>query len=387
MKSVLIIGNINSTFVIGLINNLKSYDPSLRVDCLCTLPIERHKAKPDNIYTNPICEWWKAKFGKKVRYGWLLGVLSWFFFRKNRTYYDNIQIHYVDILHHLAAPIYRLCTEKLTAVIWGSDLFRCSTPSMLSAILNRCDGINCHTPKMKEKLQSLLSEKRRKVTSFSNCLFGLLPLQHIAKLKKQQISKQTCCSSLGFPANKKIVLLGYSANPIHQHIAVINQLTQIQDQLQDVFFILPFTYGKYPSHLIQTKSLLAASSLNYQILETYLSDEDIAKLRLCIDVSIIVPISDAASGTVLESLYSGSHLITGKWLDYSKLERAGVEFTKIENIDQINTTLLEMLATPRPEQNNEKIIASFSDWTVLIQDWHSLIVDNDSAHYKFREQK
>lgn len=240
---------------------------------------------------------------------------------------------------------------------------------------------------MKEKLQSLLSEQRREVTSFSNCLFGLLPLQHIAKLKKQQISKQTCCSSLGFPANKKIVLLGYSANPIHQHIAVINQLTQIQDQLQDVFFILPFTYGKYPKHLIQTKSLLAASSLNYQILETYLSDEDIAKLRLCIDVSIIVPISDAASGTVLESLYSGSHLITGKWLDYSKLERAGVEFTKIENIDQINTTLLEMLATSRPKQNNEKIIASFSDWAVLIQDWHNLIVDNESTHYKFREQK
>jgi uncharacterized protein (UPF0216 family) len=375
MKSVLIIGNVNSTFVVGLINNLKAYDPALRVDCLSILPIERDDVLADNIYVNSICEWWKNKFGKKVRYGWFLGVLRWVLFRKKRVRYDNIQIHFVDILHQFAVPLYKLCTRKLSAVIWGSDLMRCSNPAMLAQILNKCDSINCHTPKMKASLQNLLSEKRKPSIQFSHCHFGLLPFEKIKSLRANIADKQTYRTKLGLPVDKTIALIGYNADPGHQHIKVIEQLAKIQDQLTDVHFVLPITYGNYPSYIEQLKQTLASTKLSYQTLESYLSDDDVAMLRLSVDINIIVPITDAASGTVIESLFAGSQVITGRWLDYSKLVNAGVTYTTIDKLTDINKTLLSLISSPKDTSKNAERVASFGDWQVLIKGWYELVVD------------
>lgn len=373
MKSVLIIGNVNSTFVIGLINNLKSYDPSLRVDCLSTVPIEQHKATPDNIYTNPMCEWWKAKFGKKVRYGWLLGVLHWFFFRKNRIHYDNIQIHYVDILHHLAVPVYRLSTKKLTAVIWGSDLMRCGRKDILSTILNQCNSINCQTVKMQAGLRELLNKRSQKKVKFTHNLFGLEPIDEIRKLKIQNIPQDKLCDQLDLPENKKIILVGYSATPAHQHLAIVAELRKHQELLQDCCFVFPFTYGKFPDYVNLVKQELNNSKLYYKIFDNFLNNADIAKLRLSTHVCIIMPTTDSASGTVMEHLYAGSTLITGDWIDYSMLKELGAHFHSIKSIpDDLASCLLNVKNTKG--KTDFRQIASICDWQHTVKGWHDMIV-------------
>jgi uncharacterized protein (UPF0216 family) len=100
---------------------------------------------------------------------------------------------------------------------------------MLAQILNKCDSINCHTPKMKASLQNLLSEKRKPSIQFSHCHFGLLPFEKIKSLRANIADKQTYRTKLGLPVDKTIALIGYNADPGHQHIKVIEQLVKIYD--------------------------------------------------------------------------------------------------------------------------------------------------------------
>ena len=48
--------------------------------------------------------------------------------------------------------------------------------------------------------------------------------------------------------------------------------------------------------------------------------------------------SDAFSGTMIEYLYAGAQVITGTWLPFGKLRRAGIDFTEVEDVLDLNSS-------------------------------------------------
>jgi hypothetical protein len=75
--------------------------------------------------------------------------------------------------------------------------------------------------------------------------------------------------------------------------------------------------------------------LSYRVLDTALSDREVAMLRCATDILIHVPISDVFSAAMLETLYAGGLLITGAWLPYSELRHAHVSFDAIATLDDL----------------------------------------------------
>jgi len=83
--------------------------------------------------------------------------------------------------------------------------------------------------------------------------------------------------------------------------------------------------------------------------------------------------SDQLSGTMQESLFAGSIVITGSWLPYQVLQDEGVYFKSISEFSELPGKLFEIIQNLNKENQkcsrNRSIIHRFSSWEYTINDW------------------
>ncbi len=178
---------------------------------------------------------------------------------------------------------------------------------------------------------------------------------------------------LDFPFDNKIVTVGYNADPGQQHINIINQLSKYE--WKNCIFIFPLTYPKNTDYVNEIESLLKSTRLSYFILDKFLLCDQIAALRLVSNVFIQLQISDCLSASTQEHLYAGSRVITGKWLPYTTLVKAGVQFTSISSLGELVDCLNQIIEDDNQELviNNRKAIAALSSWNSVIDEWIRMV--------------
>jgi hypothetical protein len=373
MSSKLIIGDSNSIFIKSLIENLKKYYPESRVDCLSTTKPSRPIERVDYLYENKISYWWSKRIGRLGSIGWLLGIVVWFFFRTNRIKYDCIQIHFVGPMHALPFIFYKKSCSRVASILWGSDVFRCTMKSWIKWILAKSDLINCTTDEIYKAVVDILGENNTKKKTITRNVFGLEPLEEIKTLlnRKKREDMLTLLEIEG--SRKKIVVVGHNASKGQQHIEIIASLSRYQ--FDQVLFIFPMTYGGDSEYKSKVINCLKQSRLNFVIKDKYMSNHEVAALRLVCDVFIQLQITDGLSGSMQEHLYAKNIVITGEWLPYSTLSRLGVSLVKIKSVDCVGETLLSELHHPsisqQAREKNHLEIYNLSGWENVIDAWHN----------------
>ena len=277
------------------------------------------------------------------------------FFREVREAADRIieidglecaHLHFLDMRNLLLALALKRRNPNLRIVasFWGSDLLRARAAERLimSWSLRVCDAVT-----IQDRESMLMPFHGRFGTRFDEKLFPVLfpgennALQGIAEKE----SRAESCEMLSIPADKQVVAIGYNANPNHQHVTVLNQLSRMpEDCRQRMHILLPMTYPSisdgYRAELMAALEGLGSTST---IIEGFQSDEAIARMQRVSTVMIHAQTSDAASASIKEFLRAGAVLLNPSWIDYCELRGAGVDYIEYDEIAEIPGLLQQVL--------------------------------------------
>lgn len=375
MKHILIVSedHLIRTFLLPAIRYLK-LETQVTFDCFIINGINYQKAQSlsedfGEVFTNPYPRGFLKRIPKIRFFGTVFGLWK---VSGTLPQYDIVHINF----HHyyLAAIVPRLREKatKLYVTFFGSDFNQAAWYRHLGNrfTVRRSDGIFTTNPTLLKQI--VLKYKLASLPLVKDTIFPLLESfityrefleTHTRELAKEAIN-----------AKKKILVCGYNASPITNHEYIINALVKSKDHLENYKVIFPMTYG---TRAEETRSsvmkAMSKSSLDFLILDQYLSLTQLHLLRLAADIFINVPSRDQMSASMLEHLASGSVVITGKWLPYETLIENGIILYLVEHYTQLsdvlNNTIENLDAYQTASVKNRDLVMKMTDWDQIKQKW------------------
>lgn len=108
------------------------------------------------------------------------------------------------------------------------------------------------------------------------------------------------------------------------------------------------------------------------LLENFLSEEDLARVRIVSDIFVYFQKTDMLSASILEHLFCRSILVIGNWLPYEFLCDMGCYIHRID-IDKLPEKLISVINNFSEEKSkteiNEKCVYEYALWEKRISDW------------------
>ena len=372
---ILVIGNRKHQFVYNYVKSLRKYrsDSNLQIDVLSQDKDSKKENTDvffDHVYSlstsNPL---YKNRFFRI-----LFQLFSLVAYLNRLKSYDIIHIHYLENIIIWNYFFTKQIKGKLVISIWGSDFLRASNRKrhMMIRIFDRADQITIASPTVKLQFEDFYKGKYNdKITI---CQFGLQPLEYFANTNLEDLDRKK--KELGLNLNKIIITIGYNASRLQRHKEIIEciekdkKLSLYKDKIE---FLLPCTYPKDPEYLESLSLQISESSFHYTIINDFLSDESVARLRCITNIFIQLQPTDMLSGSMLEHLAAGNIVITGKWLPYEVLDDLNINMYKIERVDKVAITLNNVLENYSEYADlcklNKKIVLDNFRWKAVINKW------------------
>jgi hypothetical protein len=181
---------------------------------------------------------------------------------------------------------------------------------------------------------------------------------------------------LQVPRDKIIITIASNGNKGHQHLKILESIGSLSPDLKNqLFLIIPMTYGLEKSYLPQVRQKANTIGVPYLILTSFLTLSEVCKYRIVGDITITIQISDALSAAIQEHIYTGEILIAGDWLPYKVLSDNDIFFmtTSMESLTDriIDSVKNHQSLRDRCKGNREKL-AEFSSWEHVINDWYEI---------------
>ncbi len=289
--------------------------------------------------------------------------------------YDICHIHFTDYKYALIANLIKKKCRKLICTIWGSDYYRIGyiQKKILAYLLSHADYISFSNKRTREELIDELgfSLHQQKMTVVRYGL-GLLHNIELLKRDREEIRK-----TFNISHQTIVITCGYNADQSQQHIAMLEAINTLdQKQKSNILLFLPLTYGGNQEYTNQIKTKLKQINTNFQVFTEFLSDDNLAKLRLVSDIMIQIQKTDQFSGSMQEHMYAGDLIITGDWLPYETMKERGAFFLEISHTNNLSKELSNILSNfdtyKKKCEINEEAIKGLSHWNVSIEDWLKL---------------
>lgn len=287
------------------------------------------------------------EYGRESVRGSLMGKWASKLFRD----YDLINFHYMtpDALRFL--PFVPEGTKVVTS-FWGDDLLHSPPRVALSQLhaLERADVITVHSGELREIL--LAKYGRHLARKVRTVLFGVS--RNVVGRIEQREGTEARARFLhrhGIEPGKVLVAVGYNASHRHNHAQVIEQLAKLPAEVKDdLVVVMAMTYSHYrQAYPDQMERLASESGLKTLILQKFMSEEELADMRLACDLMLLIADSDGLSSSLVESLWAGSVAVVGSWLPYGPLRAAGTYMREVSRFEQL-PKLVHDLLSDLPEQ-------------------------------------
>lgn len=306
-------------------------------------------------------------------------------YRELRKVYQAYSIFHFHSLRagraHLLAAVPRHAPVILS--IWGSDLLReapTKDASIKQWLCARADRITVHSTELRDVLLSRFGDSFGEKIRFVH--FGSTILPTIESLDAGH-ARREFLEHHQIPSDHKIICISHNADPANQHSAVVRSLGQLPKALSaKITLIFPLTYGQRQNHeqyLTELADASRQSGFDFRMLVDYLDTAAVAQLRLATDFYIHLPVSDALSASLAESLCAGAIVVAGAWLPYGPLRRANAQLHLIDRMESLSSTVLQLLANFDDEKRRAECarenLRNFLDWNVLAGDWVTLYRD------------
>lgn len=288
-------------------------------------------------------------------------------------YIEPANLRYIDYLpKHV----------KVVCTFWGSDIFLGEDVWFYyqqQKALKRADRITVSTPEMKRMVVSKygvgMEEKIcHTFFSLSPQLFSFLDTY----LNQPKVNTNNFKSRFNVPNGSVVVAIANNGNRRNNHLKIIRALAQLkEDTKQQICLLFHMSYGvPKDGYLDEVRKLVENSGIKYVIVTAFLTDEDLAQMRMVTDIYIHLPETDALSGTAIEYMYAGKILLTGAWLPYSLFHKIGLRFFDVQDFHGITDSIEKILSgrTQLEEevQKNRDIIGRALHPKSVADEWISL---------------
>ncbi len=309
----------------------------------------------------------------KLKSAWFLVNLF-----KNLSYlakgYDIISVQYTEGWNAFWGTLGRCFNKKMILSFWGSDLLRLTEPDkkVLHAI-KRSTFVTLTTDEMVKKFLDLYGNKYKekiRMTKFgSNGIDFLNRHFDIEDIKERY----------GISSDKVVVSIGYNKMKEQQHLAVLNVINSLSDELRSrIHIILRLTYGSGDNEYVrQIKELVAKSQCTYTVFEKYMSDVEVAEITQITDVFIHAQTTDARSASMSEHLYANCLVINPDWIDYPDFN-VKVFYLKFKDFNDLRDILADNIVKKENSryrdklESNTKIISDLCSWDSLSTLWRTV---------------
>lgn len=265
---------------------------------------------------------------------------------EEKTYlWDSIcsKIDDIDVLqvHFCAGGSHMYCYKKLASksvkkymVYWGSDLMRADQKNIdlnLEAI-RMSDKVICLT----KSLEISLKDRYKDIDINKVRVLDFGVVYEDIELMSTQLSNADCKISCGFPTDRLSVMIGYNGAVQQQHIKVLEALSKMENSVKDrLFLFFPMSYGRNAEYRTEVENEAKRSGIPYQFIDSFLTREQLVKMRLATDIFIHSQLTDALSGSLCEVLFAGASVINPGWIFYPELKEKGIEYFEYERFEEI----------------------------------------------------
>lgn len=303
-------------------------------------------------------------------------IIRFFFYRLyffiNPLKSDHIAIHYVLPFYTFFVNSLKKHSKSISVCIWGSDFYRVSDEKRdkMKLLLDKSDSIIIGNIKMAEEFSSYYKDTF--LDKIRNVGFGIGKLDLI-KYLEDNFSKAAIKESINLPISKLIITIGYNGLEAQQHLLILESFNNIPAAIKNtIFIIIPFGYGGDLIYKNSVKNKLEALNVEYRIYDNFISNEDVAKIRLITDFAINAQISDAFSASIQEHLYCNNVLLAGDWLPYSYFSNNNIKLWTFKEND-LDEMVLKILSNfsyySREVKMNKDKIYKLSSWNSRINQW------------------
>lgn len=249
--------------------------------------------------------------------------------------YDIYNLHYFDASMR---DVVKLLPERapLVVSIWGSDIFQMAGLDVLAGqleICERADLIAIHSLEMREIFLAKYGRHLERKIRLAD--FGLTRMDTIDRHRSPETRKLFLLQH-GIDASKRVLCVGQSGAVRNRHFEILAALKTLPPRHRDqLAIVVPLTYAAEPAYVAKVEQTAAELGLKIHVLKTFMTEDDVARLRICADIMIQVPSTDACSGAMCETLYADNLVIAGAWLPYGMLRRKGVYYREVESVSGI----------------------------------------------------
>ncbi|NQX84817.1 MAG: hypothetical protein HRT67_02655 [Flavobacteriaceae bacterium] len=234
--------------------------------------------------------------------------------------------------------------KNIVCSFWGLDLYQRSGVNnnyYTGLALKKANVITVQSIEMKEvvmaKFGRTLEEKIKVITfPLSKTIFELIDYY---KTQPQKIDGYK--NKLGIPKDKIVLSVGYNAASNARHIEILKELENLSPALkQKLVIVLPLTYGRDDSYLKDLNACISKLSyLDVITIDDYMDWQDLALLKVSIDVVVQLPKNDALSSAVLEVMYAGGIGVLGAWLPYGVYKRTNIHHEEIAAVNELGMAI------------------------------------------------
>lgn len=311
-----------------------------------------------NIFSKALY-WIRMNCYMQMRYDYLKGSI--------------VDIQYVSIFYVMLLPFLVRTFDTIVLSFWGSDLLRQNRfiLMLLRLLIRRAGAITFPKTEMVDSFQSKFGSKYNGILHVVR--FGNYFLDDIDAVSEQTVMDFTEKNHID--TDKTVVMLGYNRFRQQQHILTIQSIVKAEIDRNEVFFVIPWTYGPIEKGYREEIEELLKDRYEYVFLTDYLADIELASLRKATDILISVLTTDALNATMLETLYANGEVLTGKWLSYQNLYAHGVSMRQVQCIDDVGYELKKALREPLAEEKRKKnrdVIERLYRWDNIIEEWVEL---------------
>ena len=270
--------------------------------------------------------------------------------------YDILNFHSLST-GNLSFVDYTKPHNKIILSFWGSDLFQIwgNNDCQISGVrdyytelnaLKRADIITLHSYEMERVVMAKFGAGMQK--KIIRTLFGSQDEKFDRIDKKKEAGPDiNFLKKYKVSLNKMSVTIGYCADPICNHLLIINELGKIDIVTKEkIHLLVPMTYGNVPAgYMDEVKIKLDESGISYTLFDRFLPLDELLDLRITSDIMVMMNKSDALSASVSESIYAGNLLISAFWLPYSPYRSGNIYFHETD-FEQLSNKITYAVNNP-----------------------------------------
>ena len=296
-----------------------------------------------------------------------------------KTDYNIHHFHYctpanLKYIHHFPKD------KKVICSFWGSDLMRetgVANVFYVKKALDRANVITIQNVELAEMLYCKYGRELQNKTKIIQFTIHTKIYDFIDLLRNNTERIENFKTNYNIPHDKIVITVSHNAFAANNHFNILEVLEELSSQLKSmIVVVLPLGYGRNDEYIHRLERYKESSKIELVLLHQFFGPKETAFLRLCTDLMIQMPISDALSGAMTEVLYAGNHVIVGAWLPYGLLRRNGINYTEIEKYNELGGVIENYLNNPtffrdtnNTNPDNIKVVL-FPDKTTA--DWNSL---------------